>query len=1217
MPGSPAMGVQSTTRDNAPRKSRSGAAVAFALPTILVALALGGIALAQDGPGSLTAPLLLALAAWAWSMLDDRPAVLRFAMLLCLGVVLLHAARAFGTADAPLAGLLASACAAAAAAAWARSRHATTGTCQVTLMLAAAASAYLAFVGILWPEARLDGGAGTLAVTLPFGTACLMIHRMDWSRPPAQGVLAAAASIGIVAAATLGLWFGAPFVAGYRPDHVQMAGLGSACTTALASALLALEFNHRRLALALAGVPVVVSLYALAARDAMPAFGDLAGIEPLQYWLRAGITPPAAMTLLTCALALGLGTMLRRYRSGATLLWMGGLLAALVATIALVAVLSGVPREAAAAAHSGSIPTVLAMGILGVGMMSSRPVRMVDPTTRERWLPLWVGAVVCTGAAWLANAQYQKDLAERVRAEAVAQNDIADALRSARERFKKVAQPMARAVAMGAGEPPVRALAALAAPVFADDAGLAEVRWVDAEGRLRAAADRSGRGWSSAADGADVPIALAVREMGERGDAVRWIGPYPGPVAGTSRLSLVRASPATRGVVEFLVLSFDAEIWLQDALQGAARDFDIQISFDAPDVPPFSQGETAGRVDWALVAPTQLPLDGMPWSLRLSPSGPAATGSALPPLVLWSGVLIAALLSLTLRLALIGRRRAHAAESANTALQRGASWERAQREALVALATERPIDDVLALVARTFEARFPGARCCVLGIAQPGGPISTVVAPSLPPEWAPYWRDRMPSAQAGGGGTCLHRNGVVVTGDVEFDELWEGHRGAARAAGVRSAWAAPIRDAQGCTLGAFEVCRADVRAPDAEEREALQSVAALAGVVFDRETARARVEVSRQWFKSLFERSPNAVMAVGLDGRIVDCNERTVVRSGLRREALMNMPIEAVVGPEQRDEVRRRFALACAGEAQSFETAARLPQGVRDTQATLVPIAVGGSIVGVFVIAADVTERNRVQRELQQALVDLRQRNRELQDFAFVATHDLQEPLRKIQAFSDRVLQRFAPLIPEPGPDYLRRIDASAHRMQVLIDDLLAYSRVATTGADFGDVDLGEVVRDVLADLELRIEESGAQVEVGSLPRVHGDRTQLRQLMQNLLANALKFRDRSRTPRIHIDAAPAAAPGRVRVVVADNGIGFDPVHAERIFVPFQRLHTADAYGGTGIGLAVVRRIVERHGGTVIARGEPGHGSRFEIDLPAGAAQADDGRAPEMMRAAER
>lgn len=253
-----------------------------------------------------------------------------------------------------------------------------------------------------------------------------------------------------------------------------------------------------------------------------------------------------------------------------------------------------------------------------------------------------------------------------------------------------------------------------------------------------------------------------------------------------------------------------------------------------------------------------------------------------------------------------------------------------------------------------------------------------------------------------------------------------------------------------------------------------------------------------------------------------------------------------------------------------------------------------------FCVARDITARRRAEAALQQAFDDLRVRNRELQDFAFVASHDLQEPLRKIRAFSDRLLARYSEALDEQGRDYLSRSGQAAARMQVLIDDLLAYSRVNSRGKPFGEVDLGQLVRSVLDDLEARLEASGGKVEVGPLPRIEADATQLRQMLQNLIANALKFRAPERSPLVRIHAEPRTLEGDRpgwALVIEDNGIGFEQKYAERIFGPFQRLHGRQEYEGTGIGLAIVRRIVERHRGTVEAEGQPGEGARFVVILP--------------------
>jgi light-regulated signal transduction histidine kinase (bacteriophytochrome) len=270
--------------------------------------------------------------------------------------------------------------------------------------------------------------------------------------------------------------------------------------------------------------------------------------------------------------------------------------------------------------------------------------------------------------------------------------------------------------------------------------------------------------------------------------------------------------------------------------------------------------------------------------------------------------------------------------------------------------------------------------------------------------------------------------------------------------------------------------------------------------------------------------------------------------------------------------------------------------------------------------AQDVTEQRRIRQELErqvgertqqlQALIrDLERTNSNLQQFAYVASHDLQEPLRKIRSFANLLTEQYR----EPlgnGADLLDRIQAAAQRMSVLISDLLTYSRIETRQEATRHVPLNTVLSNALLDLDLRIQETGAEVHVDPLPTILGDASQLGQLFQNLLTNALKFRKPDVAPRIevragHLPAAqlpPAVRPVRTsasyhRIDVVDNGIGFDPKYLDRIFQVFQRLHGRSQYSGTGIGLAICEKVAANHGGAITATSQPDAGATFSVYLP--------------------
>lgn len=266
-----------------------------------------------------------------------------------------------------------------------------------------------------------------------------------------------------------------------------------------------------------------------------------------------------------------------------------------------------------------------------------------------------------------------------------------------------------------------------------------------------------------------------------------------------------------------------------------------------------------------------------------------------------------------------------------------------------------------------------------------------------------------------------------------------------------------------------------------------------------------------------------------------------------------------------------------------------------------------GRILGTVGITRDIQALKLTQEALRQSEEKLReftaqleQSNRELQDFAYVASHDLQEPLRKIVVFGERLKEKCGDILPPEPRDYIERMQKAAARMQILISDLLAFSRLTTKANPFTQVNLATIASEVLEDLESRIEQVQGRVEVADLPVLEADSLQMRQLLQNLIGNALKFRRPDEPPVVKVSARKIVKDtGRefLEISVSDNGIGFDEKYLDRIFNVFQRLHSRNEYEGTGMGLAIVRKIALHHGGEVTAHSQPGQGATFVVTLP--------------------
>ncbi len=376
--------------------------------------------------------------------------------------------------------------------------------------------------------------------------------------------------------------------------------------------------------------------------------------------------------------------------------------------------------------------------------------------------------------------------------------------------------------------------------------------------------------------------------------------------------------------------------------------------------------------------------------------------------------------------------------------------------------------------------------------------------------------------------------------------------------------------------------------------------------------ADADAKRSQAFLNSVIENLPIMVFIKRAeDLRIVLWNHASEQLTGHSAAEVLGKTDAEIFGGEQADffVARDREALAGGKLVDTPDEVHQTPhKGLRMVHTRKIPICDERGVPQYLVgIAEDITEEKAAEEKLRQFTAQLEQNNRELQEFAYVASHDLQEPLRKVRAFGDRLRTKCGAVLSDEGKDYLTRMLGAAQRMQGLIEDLLEFSRVTTRAQPFEPVDLNQIAREVLSDLEVRIEQSHARVEVGELLILEADATQMRQLLQNLIGNALKFHRKEELPVVKVFTRMIAAPERrgrrvnapeyCELCVEDNGIGFDEKYLDRIFTVFQRLHGRGEYEGTGVGLAICRKIALRHGGEITARSQPGAGAKFIVKLP--------------------
>ena len=380
-----------------------------------------------------------------------------------------------------------------------------------------------------------------------------------------------------------------------------------------------------------------------------------------------------------------------------------------------------------------------------------------------------------------------------------------------------------------------------------------------------------------------------------------------------------------------------------------------------------------------------------------------------------------------------------------------------------------------------------------------------------------------------------------------------------------------------------------------DETGEVMGVFAAARDITELKKAEEALRLSSIYNRSLIEASLDPLVTIDPDGKITDVNEATELVTGYLREELIGTDFtNYFIDPEKAREgykhvfqegLVRDYALEIQRRDGHITPVLYNASVYRDES---------GEIIGIFAAARDITERKKVERMLELKLEELARSNADLEQFAYVSSHDLQEPLRMIASYLQLLQRKYQGELDDKADKYIYFAVDGASRMQNLINDLLEFSRVTTKAREFEPNDCEFILNQVLSDLEVSIKENEAIVSYDSLPEIMADGTQLAQVFQNLISNAIKFRSKE-APKINISAETEG--DRWLFSVQDNGIGIDPKYSERIFEVFKRLHKREEYPGTGIGLSICKKIIERHGGNIWVESELGRGSAFYFTLP--------------------
>ena len=538
------------------------------------------------------------------------------------------------------------------------------------------------------------------------------------------------------------------------------------------------------------------------------------------------------------------------------------------------------------------------------------------------------------------------------------------------------------------------------------------------------------------------------------------------------------------------------------------------------------------------------------------------------------------------------------------------AWEKSALELIGSAASLHEVLDGLML---GLEKQSPGALCSILLLDADGIHLRHGAAPSLPDAYNRAINGTTIGPKAGSCGTAAHENRQVIVSDIASDPLWADYRELALGHGLRACWSTPVHGSEGKILGTFAIYYREPRQPGPAELELIARVAHITRIAIERKHAEEALRENEVKFRTLFENAGDAIFL--MEGKLfVDCNVRTLEMFGCqsRSQIVGHPPYEFSPllqpnGRHSRECAIEKITAALAGRPQFFEWMhAQLDGTPFPAEVSLNKVVLKGQVL-LQAIVRDISARKRAEEQISVLNADLERRveertgelqaaNKELEAFTYSVSHDLRAPLRAVDGFSRIVVKNYSERLDDEGRKMLAMIRGGAQQMGRLIDDLLAFSRIGRQPLEPSPIDMSAMAQTVFDDLAALDPGRTLHLVLHPLPTASGTRAMIRQVWVNLISNAIKFTKGRKVAEIEIGVQDAL-DGAQTYYIKDNGAGFDMRHAGRLFGVFQRLHTTEEFEGTGVGLALVQRIVQRHGGRIWAEGEVDRGTSFYFTLP--------------------